>query len=1264
VITQCRYANSTGYNFVYGDWGIVKEIDQVSATGTLRNSVSFNFPLGTAAQSDSPTYSQQTVFDGVNTGTWTYAATKTSGLVSAIAVTDPAGTKTTTNLITSGPLTGLVSSQTVGTSTTTLRTVATGWAQDGSSTPAVNPRVSQVTTTLNDSGQQSKVVLSYGSYGNVTQVQEFDYGLFLVRTSQTDYLTDPAYTASSVYILDRPAHARVYKGTATSGNLVAQTDYAYDVTGSLTPFTGALHHDDTNYGSAFLTRGNLTSVTRYPNLPSPSPTIVRSFTYDTLGNLLTAQVDCCNQEQWTLTAAMQYAYPTTITRGPTGTQLTTSRAYDFNTGLLTSATDENSQTTSFGYDAVKRLTTVTRPDSVQLTTSFDDNAAIPSATSTTPVDTGKSVVQITTTDGLGRPTKQETKDAASVSYSIVDTQYDTLGRVTQVSNPHTSSQTAVWTVNNFDTLSRVTKVIPPDGTSTTNNMQYSYSGNSVTVTDPAGKQRKTFSDALGRLAQVYEPGYDDGVNATGSVTIAGGNRFKVVIIKPCPPDPSCSQIIPDTGPVSVTVNSYTATYYYGSTCDLGQCDDPTSVAAGLASIFNSDPSSPVTASASSGTVTLMAKVPGPQSNYSLSASASTDDPTDFPGGSFTATPSGPTLTGGADGSGANGHAPNLATPLVTLYSYDMLDGLTQVIQGLQSRAYVYDSLGRLKTATTPESGAVNYAYNDSGTTATRTDARGVITNYSYDGLNRLAQASYNVGSTGVPATPSVTFTYGTSAASYNNGRLSSMSDGVGGEAYGYDRLGRRISLTKTIGATNYPLAYAYNLASELTSITYPSGRVVAQSFDNIGRLSQITSSSVNYLTVASSSGYNAAGEVLSATYGNGVAATFTYNARLQLASLAYAKSGANLFSLAYNYGTGNNGQIQSITDNVDNGRTVNYTYDAWSRLKTAATVGSTPYPAWGLSWSYDRYGNRKQESILSGCVSPMTCPTNSVTPSATTNRITDAGYAYDLAGNMTADGSNTLTYDAENRVTNSVNGGSAGAYAFDGNSLRVKKTVSGATTVYVFSGTKVIAEYASGAAPSSPSKEYIYAGSQLLATLTGPPASATTAYHIADHLSPRVTTDSTGVVTGKQAQYPFGEDWYASSSTTKFKFTSYERDSESGNDYAMMRTSVNRLGRFSSPDPLAGSIGNPQSLNRYAYVLNDPLSLIDPLGLGCYPVTFPDGSIGFRCDVSEPLPGDPFFGGGPQRPQPIIDDPPDIGHGSLPMPPLLPVPPPHHRHVT
>lgn len=70
---------------------------------------------------------------------------------------------------------------------------------------------------------------------------------------------------------------------------------------------------------------------------------------------------------------------------------------------------------------------------------------------------------------------------------------------------------------------------------------------------------------------------------------------------------------------------------------------------------------------------------------------------------------------------------------------------------------------------------------------------------------------------------------------------------------------------------------------------------------------------------------------------------------------------------------------------------------------------------------------------------------------------------------------------------------------------------------------------------------------------------------------------------------------------TFHKFAGKARDSESGNDYAMARTYVSRLARMASPDPIAGSVLNPQSLNRYAYVANDPADLIDPSGLmaGC-----------------------------------------------------------------
>jgi RHS repeat-associated protein len=80
-------------------------------------------------------------------------------------------------------------------------------------------------------------------------------------------------------------------------------------------------------------------------------------------------------------------------------------------------------------------------------------------------------------------------------------------------------------------------------------------------------------------------------------------------------------------------------------------------------------------------------------------------------------------------------------------------------------------------------------------------------------------------------------------------------------------------------------------------------------------------------------------------------------------------------------------------------------------------------------------------------------------------------------------------------------------------------------------------------------------------------------------------------------------------------FTSYERDSESGNDYARARNYVSRLGRLSSPDLLGGARRDPQSLNRYTYVDNDPANSSDPLGLSPGQLTdcLIDGVKSFEC---------------------------------------------------
>jgi hypothetical protein len=234
-----------------------------------------------------------------------------------------------------------------------------------------------------------------------------------------------------------------------------------------------------------------------------------------------------------------------------------------------------------------------------------------------------------------------------------------------------------------------------------------------------------------------------------------------------------------------------------------------------------------------------------------------------------------------------------------------------------------------------------------------------------------------------------------------------------------------------------------------------------------------------------------------------------------------------------------------VSGTQEAGRSAVYAYDQLSRLTAAVTSGSTTYAKWGLAWSYDRYGNRLAQNITAG-----TAYSNALSFSASNGALTNRpdGYSFDAAGNMLGDGINTsLTYDQENRLT-SINGGAA-TYMYEGNRHRIKRVSGGTTTVYIFAGSQVIAEYDNGAAPGSPSREYIYGDRGKVALISGTSVS----YYHSDHLSVRLTTNSSGSVGVQQGHYPFGELWYQTGGSTPFIFTGHNRDSESGNDYAMAR---------------------------------------------------------------------------------------------------------------
>ena len=142
VLTGVTRPDGTGVAFNYADWGLVSQVSELSGNATPRYSTSFNWPIaGNGALSANPTYTQQTIFDGVNTGVWNYFTQKnTAGTVTNSEVTDPNGVTRATTFSAAGNGLDGVPVQTLlcsafpctPTSANILRTTNVAWALDTS----------------------------------------------------------------------------------------------------------------------------------------------------------------------------------------------------------------------------------------------------------------------------------------------------------------------------------------------------------------------------------------------------------------------------------------------------------------------------------------------------------------------------------------------------------------------------------------------------------------------------------------------------------------------------------------------------------------------------------------------------------------------------------------------------------------------------------------------------------------------------------------------------------------------------------------------------------------------------------------------------------------------------------------------------------------------------------------------------------------------------------------------------------------------------
>lgn len=1054
----------------------------------------------------------------------------------------------------------------------TLKTVYKGW--NTSAQPELP--VCEL-EQLDSSGPISATFYSYepGPQGGypigdaITDKKEYDYGLITSTTACSNNGTAPnitptretvtnyqAFTNTPLFsfgpsILDRPCQIIKYGSNGTTQIKLAETDYFYDNGGTGTPCGAAGTPSVASAGGSSITEHDST------NYSSSSPPAPR-------GNV-TTKIDKCFPLP-----------PATQTCSDAGTTY----AYD-ETGQVVSRTDANGNSTTYSYadnffstDTGGFTNTGGSPPSGMVTNAYLTKITRPVTNGvnhiekfsygfnngelTKTVDENSQTTTYQYNESLGQPTQTNFPDGGQVSVSYNDVPLQ----------PTVTTSTLITSSLNL------ASVVVSDG--------LGHQIQTQTTTDPDGTDYADVKyDGTGKVWEKSNPHRSGSSTTDGTTTNYYDALGRVCLV--VPPD---------------------GTFPSGATC-------PTSRPTGDAF-----------------------------TTYSGNCTTVTDEA----GNSRTMCSDalGRLIQVFEDPAGLN---------YETDYTYNALGVLLTVNQKgtaptdstqWRTRTFTYDSLARLLSANNPESGTVQYTYDGNGNVTSKvapqpnqTGSLTVTTNYQYDALNRLLNKSYVGMSTSSPS-------YGYDgiaqtgcsppplADSYAVGRRTAMCDGSGATSWAHDTMDRIITESRKVSTTTRTISYGYNLAGSLASLTYPTGRKVTYAYapsgsNSAGRaVSAIDSTGpINYVSAAH---YAPPGALTSMTMGsNPITVTNAYNERLQPVLLSASTSAATILSLCYDFhlgvvvnippcnftasSLGDNGNVFQVVNNRDNNRTQSFMYDSLNRITQAYTSG----PNWGQTFSnaatapgvqpttpgVDAWGNLTNVSGVTGKggAGGFACPAN------TQNQLTACSLTYDAAGNVTNNSGAAYTYDAENRI---VNAGGA-TYLYDGDGNRVARVFSTGNLYWRDLNGNTLLEDSDG---GTNLREYIYFNGQRVARRDV--TSNTVHYMFSDHLgSTSLITDALGTMSScngytsgqfESDYYPYGGEIpiCAGLGDQNYKFDAKERDAETGLDYFGARHYASSLGRFMIPDWAAkptdvpyANFGNPQSLNLYSYVENNPTTLGD-----------------------------------------------------------------------
>jgi RHS repeat-associated protein len=1016
------------------------------------------------------------------------------------------------------------------------------------------------------------------------------------------------------------------------------------------------------YDASTAYRGNVTTVTAFADAANAGGSNTNTMSYDIAGNVVEETVNCCRRKTFAYSDDYYNAYVTAQTRGETG-QLSSTTGYDFNTGVIRTGVNENNRTTTMHYDSASlRPSAIDRAQGSTTFVYYDQLVSDPDTAhkhsyvlTTTQRDANTSISSYQYLDGRGAVARSFSGYTSAQGWVTQDAEYDEVGRVKQSSLPYYSSGASsainpagLWATNAYDRLNRLTSTTAPSGdsTSTTITASVSYAGTVTTSTDAALRQRRLIADALGHLIYLDEPDTNGNLGTVSSPAQRTAYEYDAL--------DNLTKITQGTQVSQFKYDSLSRlTHEKRIEADAKLNDAGTYISGG--SLWTS-----VYVYNSFGLMTDVYDAKGTRTQFGYDTLNRLKTVTHS--GESTQTPT-VTYTYGdelnpvpADGKDriAKVETSVVGTTASTAQEldYDLMGRVTTQREKIGATTYTlgyaYNYLGQLTSCTHPSGRVISYGLDAAsrlisvGDSANRISASG-YTYAAHGGLtgetwgnggvesiayNRSLQPQSLMLTRNNSEIQRLEYKYGVADISSgtvdetkNTGQVARIEGFIGGtkqwqQRYNYDSIGRLNKAKEVRGDNNqqaWQAAYTYD----------PWGNRFQSGGENAGvGYTAVVTSDVNTTnnrfisTGQTPVAYDDAGRITSDSKFRGMQYQYDTNGRMRWAARL---DGTGATSATFD---GSGQRVQTTL----NGITRNFVYNVSGQLVAEYRQGVLDreyiYQGGALLASDEQPRSCSLptstfvENFYSGALGRATVDPESPQWTATLDQAMAQGFDPLLTQAQSL--GNTLFTSTEyaNRNRNNTQFVTDLYWAY-----LQRGPDQGGLDFWVYQLTYNGASRETIRGEFARSLEFQYKVAGVCSALGG---TAAVKYVFMDHQgSARALMDGNGTVLARHDYLPFGEELWATTGMrtagqkfgtmdqSRVRYALTEKDEATGLDHTWFRKYENSSGRWTTPEPLGGSVSDPQSFNAYTYSSNDPVNAIDPSGLeSCYDAWCGWGSFG------------------------------------------------------